>query len=141
LIEDDEPGHRRGPQARGGVAGGSADDAGPRTNVRKAALAIGADFLLALRGESKGIPALLDARAEWPEKRPESRDATLRHIARTLTFRLPRLAPEFDRRVAVVLLHNMKTMKVLMADHAEGAAAELREMERLDLLIKIREQG
>ena len=41
--------------------------------------------------------------------------------------------------MAVVLLHNMKTMKELVAD--QGAAAELRDMTRLYLASKLGRKG
>jgi hypothetical protein len=39
--------------------------------------------------------------------------------------------------MAVVLLYNMKTMKVLVADHGEGAVSELKDMTRLYLISKL----
>jgi AcrR family transcriptional regulator len=98
------------------------------------------DLMVEIRGESKAMLAVLDARSEWSAKREEFRDATLRRIARTLTLRSPRMMPETARHMAVVLLHNMKTMKSLVVDHGEGggAAAELRDMTRLYLMNKLR---
>ena len=40
--------------------------------------------MVEIRGESKAMLALLEFRADWSAKRVEFRNATLRHIARTL---------------------------------------------------------
>jgi AcrR family transcriptional regulator len=98
-------------------------------------------LIIEIQGESKAMLALLDVRAEWSERRQEFRDATLRHIARTLTLRSPRLPPETAQHMAVVLLHNMKTMKVLVADHVDGPVAELRDMTRLYLRSKLQSKA
>ena len=79
-------------------------------------------LLVEIQGESKAMRALLEARAEWSAKRHDFRDATLRHIARTLMLRSPRLSAETAEHMAVVLLHNMKTMKAFVAEHG-GAEA------------------
>jgi len=98
-------------------------------------------FMVQIQGESKAMLALLEARAEWSERRQEFRDATLRHIAGTLMLRSPQIPPEKARQMAVVLLHNMKTMKALAADEggtdSGGAAEELRDMTRLYLADKL----
>jgi hypothetical protein len=95
--------------------------------------------MVEIRGESKAMLALLEFRAEWSAKRVEFRNATLRHIARTLALRSPQLAPEMCEHMAVVLLYNMKA---LAPDHGgvdiAGAAAELRHMTRLYLASKLR---
>jgi AcrR family transcriptional regulator len=97
--------------------------------------------MVEIQGESKAMLALLEARAEWSAKHVEFRNATLRHIARTLMLRSPQLPPEMGEHMAVVLLHSMKTMKALAADHrgtdSNGAAAELRVMTRLYLVSKL----
>jgi AcrR family transcriptional regulator len=102
------------------------------------------DFMVEIRGESKAILALLEGRAEWSAKRQDFLDAIRRHIARTLMLRAPQLPPETAQHMAVVLLHNMKTMKALAADQGgagdSGAAAELREMNRLYLTSKLSEK-
>lgn len=91
--------------------------------------------MVEIRGESKAMLALLEFRAEWSAKRVEFRNATRRHIARTLSLRSPQLPREMGERMAVVLLYNMKAMKALVADHGgvdiAGAAVELRDMTRL----------
>jgi hypothetical protein len=98
--------------------------------------------MVEIRGESKAMLALLEFRADWSAKRVEFRNATLRHIARTLALRSPQLAPEMCEHMAVVLLYNMKAMKALAPDHGgvdiAGAAAELRHMTRLYLASKLR---
>jgi AcrR family transcriptional regulator len=99
------------------------------------------DFMVEIQGESKAMLALLEARAEWSAKRVDFRNATRRHIARTLMLRSPQLRPETTEHMAVVLLHNMKTMSALAADHASptsaGARTELRDMTRLYLAGKL----
>ena len=92
-------------------------------------------LLVEIQGESRAMRALLEARAEFSEKRRDFRDAALRHIARTLTLRSPTLCPEAAQHMAVVLLNNMRTMKELVAD--PGTAAELQDMTRLYLASKL----
>jgi AcrR family transcriptional regulator len=127
--------------------GGIIDEAFARIESRAATMPIDAladalvDFLVEIQGESKAMLALLEARAEWSAKRHDFRNAALRHIARTLMLRAPQLCPETAQHMAVVLLHNMKTMKALAADHggadSRGASAELRDMTRLYLASKL----
>jgi AcrR family transcriptional regulator len=96
-----------------------------------------ADFLVELHGETRAVVALLDARSEWSAKRSEFRQAALRRIAQLLRLRSPQLRQETAEDIAVVLLHNMKTMKALTLEPGTaakpGAVAELREMNRLYL--------
>jgi AcrR family transcriptional regulator len=125
---------------------GIVDEAFARIDDRVASMPVEelADALIGLmveiRGESKAMVALLDARADWSAKRQEFMDASLRHIARTLSLKSPRLLPETARHMAAVLLHNMKAMKALVAEYGEagGAVAELRDMTRLYLASKLR---
>jgi AcrR family transcriptional regulator len=100
-------------------------------------------LLIGIQAESRAMVALLDARAEWSARRRELRDSALRHIARTLSLKSPALAPETTRHMAAVLLHNMKTMKALVAEYGEtsGAVAELREMTRVYLASKFRRKS
>jgi hypothetical protein len=88
-------------------------------------------------GELKAMRSLLDARDELSAKRHDFREAALRHIARTLMMHSPQLCSETAQHMAVVLLHNMKTMKALESDHAGAkssrASAELRDMTQLYL--------
>ena len=92
-------------------------------------------LLVELQGESKAMRALLEARGELSTRRQELLDTVLGHIGRVLILRTPRLGADSARRMAVVLLQNMKAMKELAAD--EGAAAELREMTRLYLASRL----
>ena len=127
--------------------GGIIDEAFARIDGQAASMPIEAladalvYFLVEIQGESKAMRALLEARAELSAKRADFRDAALRHIARTLTLRSPRLPPERAGHMAVVLLHNMKTMKALVAGHGgatgDGASTELRDMTRLYLASKL----
>ncbi|OWK36559.1 Transcriptional regulator, TetR family [Fimbriiglobus ruber] len=99
------------------------------------------DLLVELHPESRAMVALLDARSEWSAKPAEFRNAAIGHIARIVMLRAPHLRPETARDVAVVLLHNMKTMKALTLEQglatSAGAPAELREMNRLYLASKL----
>lgn len=94
-----------------------------------------ADALLGLiagtRRETGAAFALLDARSDWSARRAELRQMTRRSIARILTRRAPQLAPQVVENMAVVLLHNMRTMAALIAEGEQsrpGALAELRDM-------------
>jgi AcrR family transcriptional regulator len=102
------------------------------------------DSLVELHGETRAVIALLEARSEWSVKRAEFRNAALRRIAQILMLRSPHLRPETAEDVAVVLLQNMKTMKVLTLEQGiaarPGAVGELREMNRLYLASKLSEQ-
>jgi AcrR family transcriptional regulator len=95
------------------------------------------DFLVELHSETRAIVALLDARSEWSARRPELRNSAIQRIAQILILRSPQLRPQTAEDIAVVLLHNMKTMKALTFEQGTtvrpGAVAELREMNRLYL--------
>jgi AcrR family transcriptional regulator len=99
------------------------------------------DFFVELHGETRAIIALLEARSEWSVKRAEFCNAALERIAQILMLRSPQLRPEMAEDIAVVLLHNMKTMKALTLEEgiatSPGAPAELREMNRLYLASKL----
>jgi AcrR family transcriptional regulator len=99
------------------------------------------DLFVELHGESRAIIALLEARSEWSVKRTEFHRAALRGIAQILIRCSPQLPPETAEDVAIVLLHNMKTMKALILEQGAatrpGAPAELREMNRLYLASKL----
>jgi AcrR family transcriptional regulator len=122
------------------AAFGKIEDRATSLSVNELADAL-VDFLVGLHGETRAISALLEARSEWSVKRAEFRNAALRRIAQILMLRSPRIHPETAADVAVVLLHNMKTMKALTLEQgiatSPGAAAELREMNRLYLARKI----
>jgi AcrR family transcriptional regulator len=95
------------------------------------------DFLVELHSETRAMIALLDARSEWSARRAELRNTAIQRIAQILILRSPRLCPKTAEDIAVVLLHNIKTMKALTlepgTDVRPGAVAELREMNRLYL--------
>ena len=92
-------------------------------------------FLVHWRRETTAIPALLDAHSEWSAKRLQFRHAALAHIAHTLQLLAPALPLETAQSMAVVLLHNMKTMASLnfqeKAAAFPGAIEELRLMNRI----------
>lgn len=101
-------------------------------------------ILVGLHGETRAMVALLEARSEWSRKRTEFRAAALERIARVLTLRAPRLNAETARDIAVVLLHNMKTMKLLTFEpgspSSPGAQAEMCAMNRLYLASRLSEK-
>ncbi len=94
-----------------------------------------------IRGETKAMIALLEARSEWSPKRKEFRNLTIKRIARVLTCRAPELKGQTAKDAAVVLLHNMKTLSVLKFDPNKaagpGAIRELYHMNRLYLADKV----
>ena len=98
-------------------------------------------FFSELHAETRAIVALLDARSEWSAKLCEFRVAALGRIGRILQLRAPQLRPKTVDDIAVILLHNMKTMKSLTLDPTSpaepGTVAELREMNRLYLEHKL----
>ncbi|MDG3007849.1 TetR/AcrR family transcriptional regulator [Paludisphaera mucosa] len=98
------------------------------------------DLMLDIRGESKALVPLLEAREEWSAKGRDLLDRMLRRIAATLTIRSPGLDPEAARSLAVVVLQNMKAVKALTADDAP-AAAEMRAMTRLYLESRLPDHG
>ena len=99
------------------------------------------DVFVELHDESEAIIALLDARSEWSVKRAELRKAVLGSITKILLLRSPQLRPQTAKDIAVVVLHNMKTMKAITFEQggatSPGAMAELREMNRLYLASKL----
>lgn len=96
------------------------------------------DSFAQLRGETQAaVVALLDARPDGTARRCEFHDTSLRHIARMLRQRDPRLDASEAESMAVVLLQNMKTLKSLTNERNAGAIAELRAMTRLYLTSKL----
>lgn len=128
---------------------GIVDEAFARVDERAPTLSVGEltdaliDLLAGIQPESRAMVALLESRAEWSARRMEFRDAALQHIARTLSLNSPALGAETARHMAVVLLHNMKAMKAMVAEYGEagGAVAELREMTRVYLASRLRGTG
>jgi AcrR family transcriptional regulator len=97
------------------------------------------DLMLSVRGETRAMVSLLEARTEWTSKWGDFTATTLRRIAGTLTLRAPGLAPESARAAAVVVLQNMKALKALADD--PPAADEVRAMTRLYLESRLRDPG
>ena len=99
------------------------------------------DFLINLHNESKAMLGLLEARSEWSSKRVEFRNVVLKRIAHTLLLCAPALPKRDANDMAVILLHNMKTMKAMQLDQnvatSPGAANELRQMNRLYLVKRL----
>jgi len=99
------------------------------------------DFMINLHGESKAMLGLLEARSEWSARRVEFRDLVLKRIAKTLLLCAPALPSGDAKDVAVILLHNMKTMKSMQFGQnvatSPGAANELRHMNRLYLVNRL----
>ena len=103
-------------------------------------------LLLGLRSETKALVVLLDARSDWSARRSELNQTILRHIARKLKLRNPRLRSETADDMAFVVLQNMKAMKALSVtaqapeqeDHDRaGVIVQLRDMTRLYLTSKL----
>jgi AcrR family transcriptional regulator len=99
------------------------------------------DFKTSLEPESRAVVALLEGGSDWPAKRRRFRELTLRRIVRCLVLWAPALPLAEAGDVAVVLLHNMKTMKNLRLGRdvpvSAGAATELRRMNRVYLLDRL----
>jgi len=99
------------------------------------------DFMINLRNETKAMSGLLEARSEWSSKRVEFRNVVLKRIAHTLLLCAPVLPQRDANDMAVILLHNMKTMKAMRFDQnvatSPGAANELRQMNRLYLVNRL----
>lgn len=102
------------------------------------------DLLVGLHDETRAITALLEARSDWSARRSEFRNAAIQRIAKILTLRSPQLRRAAAEDVAVILLHNMKTMKALTLEQgiatSPGAPAELRAMNRLYLANRLSEK-
>jgi AcrR family transcriptional regulator len=122
---------------------GKIEDRAASLSVNELADAL-VNVLVELHDETKAVVALLEARSEWSARRAEFRTAALHRIVQILTLRSPRLGPETAQDIAVILLHNMKTMKALTIDQgiatSPGATAELREMNRLYLVSRLSEK-
>ena len=90
-----------------------------------------------MHNETKAMVSLLESRSDWSAKRQKFRELMLGRIAGILRLRLPSLPANTARDVAVILLHNLKTMKAFKAGrevpNSPGAANELRNMNRLYL--------
>jgi len=90
-----------------------------------------------MNDETKALAGLLESRADWSAKRQKFRELVLGRIAGLLQQRSPALPESTARDVAVILLHNLKTMRAFKAGrevaNSPGAANELRDMNRLYL--------
>jgi AcrR family transcriptional regulator len=108
----------------------------PTDSVESIADAI-LDLRINLQTETKAILSLLEARTDWSAKRTEFRNMMLKRIGKIVQVCAPRLSKTKTRDIAVILLHNMKTMKALKFGQnvatSTGAVNELRYMNRLYL--------
>ncbi len=95
------------------------------------------DFMVNINDETMALTALLEARSEWSNKRQELRNDALSRIVAILKRRAPRLDRKTAMDVAVVVLHNMKTLVTVSLDPnaatSQGAPEQLRLMNRLYL--------
>lgn len=95
------------------------------------------NVLAGIPGETRAVVALLDARSDWSEKRIEFRQAAIQRITRILLLSSPKLGSRTAEAVAVVLLHNMKTVKAQSFEECAATnprvAVELRDMNRIYL--------
>ena len=100
------------------------------------------DFMIHLHDESRAMSGLLEARSGYSAKRMEFRKLALKRIAKTVSLCAPALSKGQAGDVAVILLHNMKTMKALKfgenVPNSPGAANELRQMNRLYFASKLK---
>ncbi len=96
------------------------------------------DSMSEMRSDVKAaIMALLDVHPDADARRDEFHAMYLRHIARVLKERDPRLTARKAGDMAVVLLQNMRCLKTLSAERNTGALAELRTMTRLYIKSKL----
>jgi AcrR family transcriptional regulator len=99
------------------------------------------DFMINLQDETKAMRGLLEARADWSDKRLEFRNLALKRLAKTISRYAPEMSRADAKDVAVIMLLNMKTMAALKFDKniptSPGAANELRLMNRLYLANKL----
>ncbi len=100
------------------------------------------DFMVKINDETMALIALLEARSEWSNKRQELRNDALNRIVAILKRRAPRLDRKTALDVAVVVLHNMKTLVTVSLDPnaatSQGAPEQLRLMNRLYLGERLR---
>jgi AcrR family transcriptional regulator len=93
------------------------------------------DFGAQMDAETKVMVSLLESRADWSAKRQKFRELLIARIAGILRRRSAGLSENKARDAAVILLHNLKTMKAFKAGrdvpNSPGAANELRSMNRL----------
>ena len=98
-------------------------------------------FLAGIHDDTKALVALLDARSAGSDARQQFRNKVMGRIVRTLQRRNPALAPDHAADIAVVMLHNMKTMVAMTRDdsapRSAGSPAELGLMNRLYLASKL----
>jgi AcrR family transcriptional regulator len=100
------------------------------------------DFMVKINDETMALIALLEARSEWSNRRQELRGEALNRIAAILKRRAPRMDRKTAMDVAVVVLHNMKTLVAVTLDPnaatSRGAPEQLRLMNRLYLTEHLR---
>ena len=95
----------------------------------------------ALRKDGAAILRLVDTQKGWPINREEFREAVLKRIAQTLRLYNPRLTANLARGMALIVLHNIKTMNTFsnMADKKVRLVAieELRDMTHAYLISRL----
>lgn len=99
------------------------------------------DFLMVHYPRVKSLSALMEARTDKMEIRSRSRQQALTGIATALQIAAPQLDDETAKDIAAVTLNMMKVMRAMVMKDAPtttGAPAELRHMNRLYLLDRLR---
>jgi AcrR family transcriptional regulator len=95
-----------------------------------------------LKTEARALPAFLEARAVWPAKRMEFRNAALRQISSIVRHLAPAIPEATAGHMALILLQNMKTLsafkKLEASETTDGAIEELRIMNRLYLASRLK---
>ena len=93
------------------------------------------DVMAERHDETQYSRGLLDARREWSATRVVVRQAALRRIAQSPRLRSRTMTPQVASAMAVMILHNMKTMAILVGFRttraSRGAITELLQMNRL----------
>ncbi|WP_068770004.1 TetR/AcrR family transcriptional regulator [Termitidicoccus mucosus] len=98
------------------------------------------NLMVNLQGETKALFSVLEAHAEWT-RRLKFPEIVHNRLVKTLLLCAPDLPMGDAKNMAIVLMHNLKTMKAIVFGQgiATGpdAAAELSLMNRLYLLDKL----
>ena len=99
------------------------------------------EFKIKFRSETKTMLGLLGAGVDCSARRMEFRNLVLNRLAKIVRLCAPAIAEAEARDVAVILLHNLKTMAELKFNpnvpNSPGAPEELRQMNRWYLVNRI----
>jgi AcrR family transcriptional regulator len=99
------------------------------------------EFKIKFRSETKTMLGLLGAYSDCTARRMEFRNLVLNRLAKILRLYAPAMADAEARDIAVLLLHNLKTMAELKFNpnvpNSPGAPEELRQMNRWYLVNRV----